>query len=139
MAFSRLLRFATPESRYNARSLWLPPTWITFTFVSADIGSFSVQLLGLLVVAGAYTSGSSPESTPSTLRNGTHILKLGLLLQLLCFGIFGILGARFLYIGRSWAAPGRTEWRLLGWAIFGSAALITVHRDSCESCATFEC
>jgi hypothetical protein len=139
MAFSRLLRFVTPEARYNARSLWLPPTWITFVFVSADVGSFCVQLLGLLVVAEAYTSSSPPEGTPNTIGNGTNILKLGLLMQLLCFGIFGILGARFLYIGRSWATPGRTEWRLLGWVILGSAALITVHRGSCRSCAAYEC
>jgi hypothetical protein len=134
MAFGRLICFITPPAFLNTRTLWVSPRWITVIFVLFDISSFCIQFLGLLVLAGAYKPSSVAEDSTVAITRGEHILKFGLVIQLLCFGLFGVIGARFLYISREWVAPNGTEWRLLAWVINISAFLIMVRNPSLTPC-----
>lgn len=110
--------------------LWVSPRRIALIFVLCDIASFCIQLLGLLVVAKAYDPSSSAGHSTTTVAPGEHIIKLGLVIQLLCFGLFGVVGARFLYISRGWGAPNGTVWRIPAWGINISAFLIMVRNCS---------
>ena len=126
MTFGRLVHFVTPPSALTARRLWVPPRRTTLIFVLFDVVSFLIQFLGLLIVAGAYGPDKSSEDKAAAIAKGQHVLQLGIVVQLLCFGLFAIVGARFLYVSRGWAAPGGTEWHLLAWVINVSAGLIMV-------------
>ena len=126
MALGRLICLVTPPQFLKARVLWVSPRWIALIFVLFDLGSFCIQFLGLLVVARAYDpSGPVSHGTP-TITQGENIIKLGLIIQLLCFGLFGIIGTRFLYISQGWVARNGTEWRLPAWGINISGFLIMV-------------
>lgn len=92
-----------------------------------DISAFLVQFFGLLVLAGAATGNKSPPDIATAVENGERILKLGLIIQLLCFGIFAVIGLRFIIVSRDWHVQNGTEWRPLAWAINTCATIIMVN------------
>jgi hypothetical protein len=80
MTFGRLVYFATPPGALTARRLWVPPQRITLIFVLFDLGSFLIQFLGLLIVAGAYNPDKSPGEKSTAISKGQHILQLGIII-----------------------------------------------------------
>lgn len=132
MTFGRLVWWVTPNERLNVRTLWCPPRWITPIFVAFDLITFSIQLAGVSRTGDAFKSGVSPRDKQDAIDTGIHILRIGLGLQLICFGLFVLIGVRFCLVGRRWRAPdGVTKWKRLNMAVNGAAGLISV---GCYSC-----
>lgn len=127
MVFGRLVWWVTPRDQLNARTLWCPPRWITPVFVLFDLFSFLIQLVGIAQVGSAFKENVDPQKQQEDLQDGLHVLKSGLVLQLVGFSIFALLGIRFFLISRKWMAPdGSASWRKLNLAVNGATTLITV-------------
>jgi hypothetical protein len=122
----RLIFFVTPAAAMNKSTLWIPPRYITTIFVGLDITAFLIQFLGLVVLAGAANTDKSLQDQISIIQHGERILKLGLIAQLVGFGLFAIVGLRFVVRGRHWHTQNGTRWHSLAWAINGCATIITV-------------
>lgn len=132
MAFGRLIWLVTPTIWRGFRSLWVPARWITPIFVTLDLLSFLIQLSGLGSVASAHSPNISPEETQKRLSSGISTLRTGLMVQLFGFGIFTIIGARFIMVSRKWESdwPNHgARWRRCAWAINIGCALIMVSLD----------
>ena len=128
MAFGRLVWYISPYSKLNFKSLWVPPRWITPIFVTFDAVTFLVQMFGLTAAATAVKSGGNTDT--KQLNNGLKVAKLGLILQMICFLLFAIIGIHFLIVSKKWTVPicraKRSQWQRLNTAINVAAGLITV-------------
>lgn len=131
-AFGRLVWTVTPLDKINFRTLWVFPRLITPFFVLFDLLAFLIQVWGVLVVSAAYTKADNdPEKVDvDDVKTGSNILKIGLIVQLVCFGFFALIGIKFVITSRNWASPidrrGKVlgTWRRLSWAINIAATLI---------------
>ncbi|KAF2651334.1 RTA1-domain-containing protein, partial [Lophiostoma macrostomum CBS 122681] len=131
--FGRIVWWVAPVTERSFRVLWCPPRFITIFFVAFDLGSFFIQLIGASSVGSASLDKSLGASErDKRTRDGQSILKFGLVLQLICFGIFTVIGIRFIAISRRWSeiplrhgAP-HVQWQRLNWTVNISAFLIMV-------------
>ena len=109
MAFGRIVIWVVPPQYQSARHLWLPARSITPIFVSCDVLSFFVQVVGGSVVASANTLNQQ--------NKGKNIILGGLGLQVLTFGFFVIATLRFWRVLRTKlkqaALPTERNWRLM--------------------------
>jgi hypothetical protein len=131
MTFARILWYVTPSDRRNFRSLWLPARWVAPVFVLFDMGAFFIQFLGVVAAASAYTNTSKRDekAQQTKINNAVRVLKFGLIVQLLCFGVFALIGSRFMFISRGWTVASINPpagWRRLAWSVNTSATLIMV-------------
>lgn len=129
MVFGRLIWLVTPATWRGFRSLWVPARWITPIFVTLDLLSFFIQLAGLGSVASAHSPNISAEESQKRLENGTSTLKTGLIVQLFGFGIFTVIGLRFVVVSRKWKNDWPDDggrWRRCVWVINICCALIMV-------------
>jgi RTA1 like protein len=131
MAFGRIVWYTTPPGERRFERLWVPPRWITPIFVIFDISAFLIQLMGVGAVGAAVTAEPQDQKK---LSHGYSVLKFGLVIQLLCFTMFAIVGFRFFFLSRGWTVkpePGlRRPWRQLLNAVNVCATLITVSSSS---------
>lgn len=90
-------------------------------FVICDIAAFVTQVFG---------GTESTDTNHETAKSGLEIMKIGLIIQLLCFGFFLIISVRFRYVSKrfeqSW--PDR-QWPTFLLAINISGGLIFVSPD----------
>lgn len=136
--FGRVLWWVTPCDSLNLRTLWCWGRLVTPFFVCFDIGSFFIQLLGAGALGAAYASKNlNAKDRQDKISQGLGALKLGFALQLVCFGVFVVIGTRFLYISRQWQgkallyqAPRGANWIRLNWAVNLATIAITVGSDS---------
>ncbi|KAI9649427.1 hypothetical protein NHQ30_002003 [Ciborinia camelliae] len=116
MAMGRVILHATPTSSRTIKNLWVPPRWMTPIFVTCDVIAFLIQVFGA-------TSATSKD--PKTVQKGYNIMKVGLVIQLLCFGFFLVVSLRFHVVSKrfqnSWPD---TQWKKLLMAINIASALI---------------
>lgn len=121
MAVGRIILWVTPESHRNFRSLWVPARFITPTFVVFDILAFAIQLLGASILASADVTDTARAN------KGSHIVQVGLAVQLVCFGFFSFVAARFVFVSRqfreSWPSG---DWFRLLYAINIACFIILV-------------
>lgn len=128
LIFGRLVWWVTPSERQNFRTLWCSPRFITLFFILFDLGSFLVQLWGFSTIGASYSSNDTKGEKERGFNLGLKILKLGLILQVVCFGIFALISARFLVVSKYWnkssfgVSDGR--WRRLGYIVNIAAGLI---------------
>jgi succinate dehydrogenase/fumarate reductase cytochrome b subunit len=110
------------------RYLWVPVRWITTIFVTFDILSFLVQFLGLASLAASVTSNDNDQTLIDKVEKSLRIVKLGLIVQLLCFVVFTVVGVRMLMVNKRWRAqwPDTGRWKQLNWAINCACALLVV-------------
>ncbi|CAE7201213.1 hypothetical protein PTNB73_05943 [Pyrenophora teres f. teres] len=132
-AFSRVIWFSCPIHALNFQTLWCFPRWITSTFVTFDLFSFVVQLIGASQISRQYDrSPSGSRTISSSERNalpGRVILVLGLVLQMMCFISFSIISMRYFYLSRHWSAHDLGDmhlWRKLSYTINLSSVLIAL-------------
>jgi len=108
MAFGRVVLWVVPPRYQSAKHLWLPARRITPVFVSCDILSFFVQVIGGAMVAGA--------NTASHANQGKNVVLVGLAIQLATFGFFVLATIRFTIVLRTklrtLALPTERNWRL---------------------------
>ena len=130
LIFGRLVWWVTPSERQNFRTLWCSPRFVTLFFILFNLGSFLVQLWGISAIGASYSSNDTKEEGGRGLNLGFKILKLGLILQVVCFGIFTLISVRFLVVSKYWnkssfrVSDGR--WRRLGYIVNIAAGLIMV-------------
>ncbi|KAH6662069.1 RTA1 like protein-domain-containing protein [Halenospora varia] len=127
MVFGRMIWLVTPAVWREFRSLWIPARWITPIFVTLDLLSFLIQLSGLGSVASAHSPNISPEETQKRLNTGISTLRTGLIVQLFGFGIFMVIGVRFIMVSGKWKSDWPNDggrWRRCVWAINICCALI---------------
>ncbi|KAI4181611.1 MAG: hypothetical protein L6R41_006522 [Letrouitia leprolyta] len=122
--FGRLLYFTVPASHRTFRSLFLPARFIAPFFVIFDVVSFFIQLIGLTIVVEKIKKDKNDVKGQKT---GINILRFGLILQTLVFGVFALLAMRIVLISKRWqfAWPDGGEWKRLGWAVSIGSYLIT--------------
>jgi hypothetical protein len=84
--FGRILRACLP----NESTLRLPPYLVTRTFVTCDVITFLIQCTG-----GGMLASSTTDQSKADL--GSHILIIGLVLQVITFGFFTAASIRFVY------------------------------------------
>jgi len=124
MLFGRILRTYSADS--NPKALGVSDTWVTRIFVGFDVVSFLTQSAGAAMLAGA--KEDIKKSNP-----GEHIVMGGLVLQLVAFGFFTAVAARFhLKMERSQRLAGSIvhdragEWRPLLFCLYASCILIMI-------------
>lgn len=125
MVFGRVVWAVTPPENLKFRVLLVSPRWITPTFVAFDLASFFIQLVGIAGIAGSIDP--KDHTTDATkAKHGQSIVKFGLILQIVCFGLFTLIGINFLVRSRSWPSPEAIHWKKLAWAVNAAATLIMV-------------
>lgn len=136
--FGRILWWVTPREHRTYRTLWCPPQRVSLFLVAFDLGSFLIQLLGAFSSAQAMQDKKLTEDERRDKREkGTTIMRIGLVLQVMCFVLFAVMGIRFLIVSRRWAGQAlpygdlHTMWKRLIWAVNVAATLILVGNVSC--------
>jgi hypothetical protein len=85
-SFGRVAIWVVPPEFQTAKYLWVPARRVTPIFVTCDIVSFFVQVIGGSMVAAA--------STAAKVNKGKNIVLAGLGLQLATFGFFVVASIR---------------------------------------------
>ena len=138
MAFGRLVTGAGAQSYTLIRH-----KWITKIFVAGDVLSFFLQaggksiiiscsqalvsacVLTLLSTGGGYQS----TGTQSALEMGSHIIVIGLFVQLAFFGFFMVIAVCFhrrLVLVPTIQSHGSFPWKKYMWTLYGASTLIMV-------------
>ncbi|KAB8356324.1 hypothetical protein FH972_023908 [Carpinus fangiana] len=132
MVFGRIVWATTPLEKLKARHLWVPPRWITPIFCLFDLFSFVVQALGVAVVASAFNP-SNPTIVDGHVivdaektKAGTRLIEAGVIMQVVCFGLFALLAWRFMFISRQFRPNMRENWKRLSWAVNAAGTLIAL-------------
>jgi hypothetical protein len=84
--------------------------------------AFLIQLAGIADVGSTYTSNKAPKDRATQFDHGLHVLKFGLIVQLLCFAIFAVIGLRFVLVSRKWVENSTTfemRWKRCSWMVNG--------------------
>ena len=93
--------------------------------------TFLIQVLGIGRIAAAVKGQGKTDV--DMLKQGLNILRLGLILQMFCFGLFGVVGIHFLIVSRQWVVPmsraRKGQWQRLNLGLNLAATLITVSRS----------
>jgi len=132
-AFSRVVWFSCPTQALSFKTLWCFPRWITRTFVTLDLFSFAIQLIGGALISGSYDHDPSHDrsivASERKMLQGRVILILGLILQMFCFASFAVIAVRYFVISRAFREDDLGDWamwRRLSWMINIAAWLITL-------------
>jgi hypothetical protein len=117
MILARMINFYIPK-----RTIWgLRPSLLTLIFVSLDILSFIIQLIG-----GSMTGPSSP---PETVKRGLDIYMGGIGIQQFFISIFLLLAIKFhtemAKAEKSGYLSGKPGWKWMIFALYVSLAAIT--------------
>ncbi|KAI0386241.1 RTA1-domain-containing protein [Hypomontagnella monticulosa] len=145
VVFGRIVFHVVPAQERTTRLLWIPPRWITPIFVAFDVLSLIVQLIGAVAVS---STKATDENAANKLKIGKDVALAGLTLQIVAFGLFTIIAARFHFTsqrfearlqsrlenadrGRSVYVKGSSrkinpQWRRLLYAINASCVLILI-------------
>lgn len=131
MIFGRIVWFITPKDYLNFGGLWFWPKAITPFFIILDFSAFIIQLFGAGKITNAYNSNMSDVDVRNAIYYGRTILAAGLIVQVVCFGLFAIIGTRFFLISRDWKETGEyasklNRWRKVNLAVNLAATLILV-------------
>ncbi|KAI2626699.1 RTA1-domain-containing protein [Hypoxylon sp. NC1633] len=92
VVFGRVVFHVVPAHERTTRLLWVPPRWVTPIFVSFDIIALLVQLIGAVIVS---STKPTDQDAANKLQRGKNIALAGLALQIVAFGLFSIVAARF--------------------------------------------
>ncbi|KAF2808154.1 uncharacterized protein BDZ99DRAFT_464050 [Mytilinidion resinicola] len=130
---TRLVHSSTSPSLLTYRTLWLTPTLVLPLFVVYDFFCFFVQLLGIVTIGIGYIEGVN------RVANGSRLLRIGLVMQIVGYAVILAVAARFLIVSRNWVKeqseseegewtkrnvkkPG--QWWRLAWVVVGSLGLL---------------
>ncbi|KAI9671240.1 MAG: hypothetical protein M1829_004647 [Trizodia sp. TS-e1964] len=130
MAIGRLLYWVTPVQCRDFRHLWVPARFIAPIFITFDVISFLIQFLGVAIIAGTINSKDSPSDIKTQTDRGFAALRLGLILQLLCFALFYLISIRFMVVSKrwrnEWPEGDNGKWRKFGFVINITSGLIVL-------------
>ncbi|KAI1384711.1 RTA1-domain-containing protein [Hypoxylon trugodes] len=137
VVFGRIVFHVIPAQDRTTGLLWIPPRWITPIFVTFDIVSLIVQLIGAAVVAA---TRPTDDNAANNLNMGKNVALAGLAIQIAAFGLFSIIAVRFHFISQRFehslqsrlaVAKGReaeinTKWRFLLYAVNISCLFVLI-------------
>ncbi|PSR90400.1 putative RTA1 domain protein [Coniella lustricola] len=101
VVFGRIVFHVVPAEHRSTKLLWVPPRWCTPIFVAFDIAALFLQLVGAVMIAG--TSITDPNYL-AKVHKGKNIALAGVSVQLLAFGLFSVIAARFHMIAKRFKA-----------------------------------
>ncbi|OQD99741.1 hypothetical protein PENVUL_c061G07704 [Penicillium vulpinum] len=90
--FSRILFLVVPKEQRTFRLCWVPPRWITPIFVGFDIIALLLQLGGAVMIS---TVEVTDKDARKNLNTGKHVAQIGVIIQLVAFGLFAVAAVRF--------------------------------------------
>ncbi|KAI1805806.1 RTA1 like protein [Daldinia bambusicola] len=97
VVFGRIVFHVVPAHERTTRLLWIPPRWITPIFVTFDIVSLLVQLVGAVAVS---STQATDEDAKKKINTGKNVAVVGLAIQIVAFGLFTVIAARFHFTSR---------------------------------------
>ena len=131
MTFGRIIYWVTPVAHRGFKNIWAPVRFVALFFITFDMLSFFIQIIGVFVLIAHLTRGDSTVDQRSrTLKMTYNILRVGFIMQIITFSFFLLISLRFMFVSKTWryvwpnGASG--SWRKLAWTVTGSAVLITV-------------
>ncbi|KAI5863234.1 RTA1-domain-containing protein [Durotheca rogersii] len=101
VVFGRIVFHVVPEQERTTRLLWVPARWITPIFVTFDIVSLVIQLLGAIVVS---STKATDENAVGKLETGKNVALVGLAVQMAAFGLFSVIAVRFHFTSKRFEA-----------------------------------
>ncbi|KAI1478997.1 hypothetical protein K445DRAFT_73746 [Daldinia sp. EC12] len=101
VVFGRIVFHVVPARERTTRLLWIPPRWITPIFVTFDIISLLVQLVGAISISSTQMTDEDAEDKINT---GKNVALVGLAIQIAAFGLFTVIAARFHFTSRRFEA-----------------------------------
>ncbi|KAK6355200.1 hypothetical protein TWF696_004317 [Orbilia brochopaga] len=103
MLAGRTIRRSTPLQSQNFRTLWLNPRYLTATFLTQDIISFAVQLIGVGMLLNAIAGASSGDiQSGQQLQHALNVLVVGFAGQIVTLCVFMAVIVRFHMKSREW-------------------------------------
>ncbi|KAH8909497.1 RTA1 like protein [Coniochaeta sp. PMI_546] len=92
LVFGRIVFHVVPAESRTIKLLWVPARWVTPIFVGFDIIALLTQVVGAVMLA---TTELTDPNAMTKLNRGKTIAMVGVILQLVAFGLFTIVAARF--------------------------------------------
>jgi len=90
--FGRIVFHVVPKEARTTRLLWVPPRFVTPIFVTCDIVALLLQLWGAVQITSVSPGAANAVSKAN---KGKKIAQTGVVIQLICFGLFTIIAIRF--------------------------------------------
>ncbi|KGO73876.1 Zinc/iron permease [Penicillium italicum] len=90
--FGRILFLIVPQEKRTFRLCWVPPRFITPIFVGCDVVALLLQLGGAVMISAV---DGTDKDARNKLSTGKHVAQVGVIIQLVAFGLFAVAAVRF--------------------------------------------
>ncbi|KGO57729.1 RTA-like protein [Penicillium expansum] len=90
--FGRILFLVVPQEARTLRLCWVPPRFITPIFVGCDVVALLLQLGGAVMISAV---DGKDKDAKDKLNTGKHVAQVGVIIQLVAFGLFAVAAVRF--------------------------------------------
>ncbi|CAG8918218.1 unnamed protein product [Penicillium salamii] len=90
--FSRILFLIVPREKRTFKLCWVPPRFITPLFVGFDIVALLLQMGGAIMITSV---DDNDKNAADKLNTGKHVAQIGVIVQLVAFGLFAVAAVRF--------------------------------------------
>lgn len=90
--FSRILFLIVPREQRTFKLCWVPPRFITPIFVGFDIVALLLQMGGAIMITSV---DGMDKNARDKLNTGKHVAQIGVIVQLVAFGLFAVAAVRF--------------------------------------------
>ncbi|KAL2868578.1 RTA1 domain-containing protein [Aspergillus lucknowensis] len=90
--FGRIIFQVVPKEHRTFKVCWVPPRFVTPIFVAFDILALFLQLIGAVMITSG--NGTSQDDL-NTFNRGRDLALVGVIVQIVAFGIFTIAAVRF--------------------------------------------
>ncbi|OIW33233.1 RTA1-domain-containing protein [Coniochaeta ligniaria NRRL 30616] len=97
LVFGRIVFHVVPAEARTFRLLWVPARWVTPIFVGFDIVALLTQVIGAIMLTA--TEPTDPDAA-AKINRGKNIAMVGVIIQLVAFGLFTVVAARFHFTSR---------------------------------------
>lgn len=108
--FGRILFHVVPPEARTFQLCWVPPRFITPIFVGFDIVALLLQLGGAVLITSA--DGTSSDAKDKFDR-GRNIALIGVIVQMVAFGLFSLAAFRFNFTSKRFAKPVDEQFEML--------------------------
>jgi hypothetical protein len=108
--FGRILFLIVPAEERTFQLCWVPPRFITPIFVGFDIVALLLQLGGAVLITSADGTSSNAKDK---FDHGRNIALVGVIVQLIAFGLFSIAAFRFNFTSKRFAKSVGEQFEML--------------------------
>ncbi|KAL3477754.1 RTA1 like protein-domain-containing protein [Aspergillus californicus] len=102
--FGRIIFLVVPKDQRTFKICWVPPRFVTPIFVGFDVVALFLQVVGAIMITSG--NGASQDDI-DTFNRGRDLALIGVIVQIVAFGIFTIAAVRFNFTSKRFlkAAP----------------------------------